>query len=204
ETECCGRLRMGATDKTTGQVIPSPCYPVAASPCHRVTASLFHGPAPVLENVLLAQRTYRVRLHAPQLARAIRPGQFVMLRLPSTADPLLGRPYALYDTVLDAPDAPVAVDIVYLVVGKQTGRLAELRPGDGLELWGPLGNGFPDLSGVDRVGLVAGGIGQTPFLAYIRQLLGERGYGGQPARRQAQRVSLYYGVRTAALFAGLE
>ena len=38
----------------------------------------------------------------PELAAAIRPGQFVMLRLPGTTDPLLGRPFALYDTVLDA------------------------------------------------------------------------------------------------------
>src|SRR5439155_9322696 len=38
----------------------------------------------------------------------------------------------------------------------------------------------------------------------IRALLGARGYGGRPARRQAQRVSLYYGVRTADLAAGVE
>ena len=56
----------------------------------------------------------------------------------------------------------------------------------------------------DHVGLVAGGIGQTPFLAHIRELLGQRGYGGQPARRRVARVSLYYGVRTADLAAGVD
>jgi dihydroorotate dehydrogenase electron transfer subunit len=96
------------------------------------------------------------------------------------------------------------VDIVYLVIGKVTGLLATLRTGDQLEVWGPLGKSFPDLVGVDHVGLVAGGIGQTPFLAYIRQLLGQRGYGGQPAKRAVQRVSLYYGVRSADLAAGIE
>ena len=40
---------------------------------------------------------------------------------------------------------PVAVDVVYLVVGKMTGRLVEVQPGESLEVWGPLGNGFPDL-----------------------------------------------------------
>jgi dihydroorotate dehydrogenase electron transfer subunit len=158
----------------------------------------------VLENVALAERTYRVRLQAPELAAAIRPGQFLMLRLLGHSDPLLGRPFALYDTVLDSQGTPVGVDVVYLVVGKMTGLLAGVRPGDHIEAWGPLGNGFPDLDGVAHVALVAGGIGQTPFLAHIRDLLGARGYGGAAERRKVQRLSLYYGVRKAALAAGVE
>ncbi|HZU36651.1 MAG TPA: dihydroorotate dehydrogenase electron transfer subunit [Gemmataceae bacterium] len=158
----------------------------------------------VNENPRLARDTYRIRLHAPDLARLIRPGQFLMLRLPGMMDPLLGRPFALYDTVLDGQGQPAALDIVYLVIGKMTGRLAALRPGDEVEAWGPLGNGFPQLAGIEHVGLVAGGIGQTPFLAYVRELLGQRGYGGRTARRGVNQVSLYYGVRTAELAAGVE
>jgi dihydroorotate dehydrogenase electron transfer subunit len=165
---------------------------------------MIHGKTPVLVNHQIATKTFLIRLDAPALARAIRPGQFLMLRLPGTTDPLLGRPFALYDTVLDAAGAPVAVDIVYLVVGKLTGLLAALRPGDSLDVWGPLGNGFPDVSGVDHVGLIAGGIGQTPFLAYVRHLLGARGYGGRATCRQCQHVSLCYGVRTGGLLAGVE
>src|SRR5205823_11274069 len=85
-----------------------------------------------------------------------------------------------------------------------TGLLAEMKAGDRAAVWGPLGNGFPDLSGLNHVGLVAGGIGQTPFLAYIRELLEGRGYGGQPARRRVQRVSVFYGVRSADLLAGVD
>jgi dihydroorotate dehydrogenase electron transfer subunit len=165
---------------------------------------LFHGAAAVTANRRLARDTYSIRLQAPELARSIRPGQFLMLRLPGTTDPLLGRPFALYDTVLNAQGQAVAVDVVYLVVGKLTSLLAKLRHGDTVETWGPLGNGFPELIGLDHVGLVAGGIGQTPFLAYIRELLGERGYGGHAARRAVQRISLYYGVRTAELAAGVD
>jgi dihydroorotate dehydrogenase electron transfer subunit len=127
-----------------------------------------------------------------------------MLRVPGTTDPLLGRPFALYDTVLDASGTPTGVDIVYLVIGKVTGLLAALKPGDVVEAWGPLGNGFPTFSHLDHIGLVAGGIGQTPFLAYIRELLGERGYGGRSPQRLAKKVSLYYGLRTADLAAGVE
>ncbi len=171
------------------------------------------GPAPppfvqlragVLENVPLARQTYRVRLDAPELARRILPGQFLMLRLPGSADPLLGRPFALYDTVLDPHGEPSGVDVVYLVVGKLTGLLAGVRAGEAVEVWGPLGNGFPSFAGAAHVGLVAGGIGQTPFLAHARQLLGTRGYGGGPAAREAERVTLCYGVRTADLAAGVD
>src|SRR5262249_57823599 len=85
------------------------------------------------------------------------------------------------------------VDVVYLVVGKLTGLLKEVRAGESVTVWGPLGNGFLDLPPPspsssppggegrvrgDHVGLVAGGIGQTPFLAHVRELLGQRGYGG--------------------------
>jgi dihydroorotate dehydrogenase electron transfer subunit len=167
-------------------------------------SGFFHGSAPVTLNARLARDTYCIRLHVPALARAIRPGQFMMLRVLGGTDPLLGRPFALYDTVLDGQGQPVAVDVVYLVVGKVTARLAGLRPGELLDVWGPLGNGFPELDGLTDVGLVAGGIGQTPFLAYVRQLLGQRGYGGRPPRRAAKQVSLYYGARSADLLAGID
>jgi dihydroorotate dehydrogenase electron transfer subunit len=156
--------------------------------------------AATLENVPLAERTFRIRLHVPEIAATIRPGQFVMLRLPGTTDPFLGRPFALYDTVLEG-DKPFAMDIVYLVVGKMTGLLAQVKAGEPVEVWGPLGNGFLDLGNPEQVTFVAGGIGQTPFLAYARELLGERGYGGDQPRRRAHKVSLYYGVRSKSLAA---
>lgn len=168
------------------------------------SSRFFHGAVPLVHNRLLARNTYLVRLQAPLLAQAIRPGQFLMLRLAQGTAPLLGRPFALYDTVVDEAGQGLGVDIVYLVVGRLTGLLSKLDPGDKVEVWGPLGNGFPQLHGLERVGLVAGGIGQTPFLAHVRELLGTRGYGGQPAQPQTQQVSLYYGVRSADLAAGVD
>jgi dihydroorotate dehydrogenase electron transfer subunit len=164
---------------------------------------MYHRTARVIEHIQLAERTFRVRLECPELAAAIRPGQFVMLRLPNTTDPLLGRPFALYDTVLDG-GKPVALDVVYLVVGKMTGRLAEVNTGEALQVWGPLGKPFLPVGEPERVALVAGGIGQTPFLAYARELLGTRGFGGDPPRARTKKVSLYYGVRTASLAAGVD
>jgi dihydroorotate dehydrogenase electron transfer subunit len=159
--------------------------------------------ARTVENVQLAERTYRIRLECRPIAAAVRPGQFVMLRLPGTCDPLLGRPFALYDTVLDSDGQATGLDVVYLVVGKMTTLLTQVQAGEAVEVWGPLGNGFPKLKD-EHVVCVAGGIGQTPFLSYARELLGGRGYGGDVPRAHAGRVTLYYGVRTAALAAGVD
>jgi dihydroorotate dehydrogenase electron transfer subunit len=171
-----------------------------APPCPR----FLQIAAPVVANRRLASDTWLIRLRAPELAEGIRPGQFVMLRPIGGTDPLLGRPFALYDTYLDEHATPAGIDVVYLVVGKVTRWLATLQPGDPIAMWGPLGNGFPEPETDQHVGLVAGGIGQTPFLAHVRALLGDRGYGGHPPRRRVQRVSLYYGVRTAEFLGGID
>jgi dihydroorotate dehydrogenase electron transfer subunit len=179
-------------------------------------SSAAHRLVPVLENVPIARETYRLRLSDPILAQAIRPGQFVMIRPgPEGADePLLGRPFALYDVVADTTGQPVGIDVVYLVIGRGTAALAQRRAGDRLSLWGPLGNGFgapPD----GPVIFVAGGIGQTPFLALGRWWLGKTRYGQDPKDRERSAsgltaetfscsATLLYGVRTVALLAGID
>src|SRR5438876_7731608 len=100
----------------------------------------------IIENVRLARDTYRVRFHSPHIASRILPGQFVMLRLNGVNDPLIGRPLALYDTVLSSNAAHLAVDVVYLVKGKLTCQLYQFQPGQRLDVWGPLGNGFKQYS----------------------------------------------------------
>jgi dihydroorotate dehydrogenase electron transfer subunit len=159
--------------------------------------------AVIVENKQLARDTYRVRLHCREIARKIQPGQFVMLRLADRDDPVLGRPLAMYDTVLDPTGAPVGIDLVYLVVGKMTGLLAQSPPGTGLTLWGPLGNGFSTDS-VDHLILVAGGIGQTPLLSLGKAFAGKRQYGGPSCKVDpAAQISLCYGVRSAEMLAGI-
>ena len=92
----------------------------------------------VVENVRIARDTYRIRLADPAMARAIRPGQFLMIRptRPGATDPFFGRPFALYDTV---------------VTGRRRARgdrrrLPRHRPGDGL-------------AGRAAAGRLAGGLG---------------------------------------------
>jgi dihydroorotate dehydrogenase electron transfer subunit len=186
-------------------------------------ASAAYRLVPILDNIAIAQDTYRLRLGDASMARTIRPGQFVMIRpvTEDSTDPLLGRPLALYDVIRDAAGAPTAFDVVYLVVGRGTAALSQRKPGEQLAVWGPLGNGFgPPPAG--RVVFVAGGIGQTPFVALGRRWLGRADYGdarvsshgqdafasgngeSKPTRQQfCSAATLLYGVRTAALLAGL-
>ncbi len=184
---------------------------------HAATDSCAHHPlpglvpnarqmvVPVVEQVRLARDTYRLRLAAPELARDVVPGQFFMIRSPGITNPLLGRPFALYDTWLDSRGNPAGIDVAYLVVGKMTGLMASWTAGEKVELWGPLGNGFP-VAAAARLLIVAGGIGNTPFPAVAREALGLRHYGGRavPSPLPADNITFCYGVRSAEYFSGLD
>ncbi|HOM16022.1 MAG TPA: dihydroorotate dehydrogenase electron transfer subunit [Thermoguttaceae bacterium] len=165
---------------------------------------VWHGAVEILSNERIALQTYRLQFLCPPIARRITPGQFVMVRLPGSVDPLFGRALALYDLVRDQAGLAVGVQLVYRVVGRVTGILAQKAPGDRLEVWGPLGNGFP-ADPVPHLVMVAGGIGFTPFLALGQEALGRRQY-GTPARSApwAEKVSFCYGESTAAFLAPLD
>ncbi len=175
-----------------------PAFP----PCPAVQAT-----ARVVEQEQMARNTYRLRLHCPEVAQRIAPGQFFMVRPARGSDPLLGRPFALFDTYDDEHGQPVGFDFGYVTVGKLTGLMPNWKVGDEVSVWGPLGNGFPIVpEGTKHLMCVAGGIGQTPFLAVARELLTSRRY-GTPAREVAVRpnkVSLCYGARSADYLAGLD
>lgn len=170
-----------------------------APPCARQQT------VPILENRRIARDTYQLRLEAPEMAASIRPGQFLMIRPAFGTDPLLGRPFALYEVERDGQGRATALDVVYLVLGRGTAALSRLQPGDRVVAWGPLGNGFgPAPEG--PVVFVAGGIGQTPFLALGRWWTGRAAYGDgdTSAHARASSATLLYGARSGDLLAGLD
>jgi dihydroorotate dehydrogenase electron transfer subunit len=166
--------------------------------CGSCGQKFWRGAADVLENVELGRDTYRIRLECPSIAEQILPGQFVMVRPATGTDPLLGRPLAIYDVT------ERAIDLVYLVVGKMTTLMSGLKAGTPLEVWGPLGNGFAPKA-TEHLVMVAGGIGQTPFLTLAREYLGLETY-GNPAREvpRAKKVTLCYGARSEEYLACVE
>jgi dihydroorotate dehydrogenase electron transfer subunit len=147
--------------------------------CH-APRNVWSGQGIVCRNDCLTENTWQLVLRTTETLPKVRAGQFVMLRLPNRTDPLLGRPLALYRT------EPHQIEVVYLAVGKMTHRLTEVKPDASLELWMPLGNGFPDHT-IQHTIIVAGGIGQTPFLTYCQN--------------RQERVSFLYGAKTASRIA---
>ncbi|MBI3071671.1 MAG: dihydroorotate dehydrogenase electron transfer subunit [Deltaproteobacteria bacterium] len=82
-----------------------------------------------------------------------------------------------------------SVEVVYKVVGRGTHHLAEMRAGDDLLAWGPLGNGFRESTGPEL--LVAGGIGIAGLFARAEALA-----------RSGHRAALVFGGRTESDLVG--
>ena len=135
--------------------------------------------APVFETLLAvaahapAAQDYRLlSLEAPhELLVACRPGQFFHLLCPSgeTDAAFLRRPMSIFD----ADVAEGRLRFLYKVAGVGTRGLATLRPGDALNVLGPLGSGF-DIPKGARLIAVARGVGLAT-LAPLARAAAERG-----------------------------
>ena len=94
----------------------------------------------------------RMVVRAPEIARKIRPGQFIMLRIDERGEriPL---------TMNECDPVAGTVTIVFQAVGATTMRLAQLKAGDALlDFAGPLGNPT-ELEGARRACVIGGGLG---------------------------------------------
>ena len=113
----------------------------------------------ILSAVEAIKETYLFRLDAPEIAREAKPGQFVMVRVGK--ETILPRPFSVHA----ANGREIA--LLFSVVGKGTGWLAQKKNGETLDIFGPLGNGFTINPESKNLLLVAGGIGIAPlrFLA---------------------------------------
>ncbi len=124
------------------------------------------------------------------IAAQCRPGHFVMISVAESIDPLLRRPMAIYRLLRDDEGAARGFTLLIEVVGRGTALLEQQKPGDHLEVLGPLGVPF-DLPAAGEVGgehlLVMGGVGAAPFPLVAEELL-EAGH----------RVRAFVGARTAA------
>lgn len=158
--------------------------------------------AQVVTNQPLAKETYLVRIAAPEIAARVRPGQFVMIRMAGLNDPLIGRALAVYDVGCDDQGTPATFDLVYLKKGKLTTCLSQAAAGDSVTVWGPLGNGFAPTP-CEHLVMVAGGIGQTPFVVLAKEALGLQAF-GQRTGGWAKNVTLIYGARSADRLAGVD
>ena len=98
-------------------------------------------------------------LEAGRMASMIRPGQFLHIKCGHSR--MLRRPISICEWMGDEPEDLVSV--VFEVRGDGTAWLSRRKPGDRLDVLGPLGNGF-DVQRKGKYLLVGGGIGVPPML----------------------------------------
>lgn len=120
---------------------------------------------------------------APWLAGGSRAGQFVHVRTPDYSGLVLRRPFSI--NTVDALAGTITIH--FRITGKGTEWMARARPGERLEVLGPLGRPFEVDPRTHHVLLVAGGLG----MAGVRALADESLAAGR-------RVTLLFGAAGAA------
>jgi dihydroorotate dehydrogenase electron transfer subunit len=141
--------------------------------------------APVIANARLSRDYSVLSLAAPEVGRRTRPGQFVMVKPAGVTDPLLRRPFSVFEILRDATGEVTGVSILNKKAGRSTTRLYELEEGDIVSCLGPLGVPFTPVPSPKEGWMVAGGVGLAPF-ATLAESLASSGTA----------ATLFYGART--------
>lgn len=116
------------------------------------------------KNALLAPDVYEMTLVGDASAITA-PGQFINIRLDGL---YLRRPISVCDW------GEGWIRVIYKVVGKGTAQMAQMTPGQKLDVLTGLGNGY-DLAPArgKRIALVGGGVGIPPLYGLVKRLGGE-------------------------------
>jgi dihydroorotate dehydrogenase electron transfer subunit len=142
--------------------------------------------ARVLQNTRLSPDYNVITLAAPEIAAATRPGQFVMVRSSHGSDPLLRRPFSVFE-IVRAGGQIEGLSLLSKRIGVTTRLLFDAVEGDVISCLGPLGRPFDPVSPSIEAWMIAGGVGLAPF-ATLTEALQERG----------TKATLFYGARTGA------
>lgn len=125
--------------------------------------------------VRLSDKHVLLRLTDDAPLPAMKPGQFVEIRVDRSPETFLRRPISVNFVDAEANELWLLV----AAVGHGTRALTLLKAGDRLNCIFPLGNSFtPARSSSDRLLLVGGGVGVAPLLFFGKQL---RDMGCEPA-----------------------
>jgi dihydroorotate dehydrogenase electron transfer subunit len=140
------------------------------------------GAAELVESREILPGQWLQAFHAPDLANGSRAGQFVHARTGDYSGLVLRRPFSL-----NTADAVTGIITIHFrVIGRGTEWFTRLRPGDHVDLLGPLGRPFEVDPRSRHLLLVAGGLG----IAGVRMLIDE-------AIREDRQVTLLFGAASS-------
>src|SRR6185503_12856027 len=143
--------------------------------------------AEVIDNRPLSNEYNVLTLAAPAIAAAAAPGQFIMLKAAAGVDPLLRRPFSVFEIVRDARRAAIGITVLSKRIGPSTSLIYDARPGQRMMCLGPLGRPFSIVEPPTEAWMIAGGVGLAPFATLAEAL-----------RARCVATTLYYGARRAA------
>lgn len=142
--------------------------------------------AVVTANTRLSDDYNVLALAAPQVAETAAPGQFVMVKASKRYDPLLRRPFSVFEILRDSEGRTVGLSILVKRIGVSTGELYDACVGDTVACLGPLGKPFTIVQPPTAAWMIAGGVGLAPFWTLAVAL-----------RTAGVVTTLYYGARRA-------
>jgi dihydroorotate dehydrogenase electron transfer subunit len=119
--------------------------------------TMFQETVSILRSAQVADNVHTLEFASERIARATRPGQFLNVKPDASFDPLLRRAYSVHRVREDR------IELIFNVVGKGSAILAAKRPGDALDVLGPLGVPFHYEGEYDTAILVSGGVGIAPM-----------------------------------------
>jgi len=143
--------------------------------------------ARVIANRPLSSDYNVLALDAPAIARDAAPGQFVMLKPGAGHDPLLRRPFSVFEILRDAGGTPSGISILSKHIGPSTGLIYGARVDQTIDCLGPLGRPFTIVDPPAEGWMIAGGVGLAPFATLAQSL-----------RARGVTATLFYGARRAA------
>jgi dihydroorotate dehydrogenase electron transfer subunit len=140
--------------------------------------------AKVIGNTRLSDDYNVLALAAPAIAQSAAPGQFVMVKAATGHDPLLRRPFSVFEVLRDASGVPIGISLLNKRIGVSTGLIYGARTGDAVACLGPLGRPFSIVDPPTEAWMIAGGVGLAPFAALGEALLA-----------RGVKTTLFYGAR---------
>ena len=120
-----------------------------------------HGVVSFVREV--AQDIFEMVLETEMAAQFFVPGQFAHVVVPDAPHLLLRRPISIHSLDKDAG----TVTLIVQQKGEGTQRLCACKPGDSLDIMGPLGRGFALPEKGKRVALIGGGVGIAPLRSIL-------------------------------------